>query len=92
MADDPLDRRDINVALLTLLDASLLSTMLLVDGAVIQAHNVPVMAIPTMGEAWHNGHHAFPRSARHGLLRGQWDTSGRECRSAGTVRSQCDHN
>jgi stearoyl-CoA desaturase (delta-9 desaturase) len=30
-----------------------------------------------MGEAWHNNHHAFPRSARHGLLRGQLDTSAR---------------
>jgi stearoyl-CoA desaturase (delta-9 desaturase) len=28
-----------------------------------------------MGESWHNGHHAFPRSVRHGLLRRQWDTS-----------------
>ena len=28
-----------------------------------------------MGESWHNGHHAFPRSARHGMLPGQWDTS-----------------
>ena len=44
-----------------------------VDGAVIQAHNVPIMAIPTMGESWHNNHHAFPSSARHGLYRGQID-------------------
>ena len=28
-----------------------------------------------MGESWHNGHHAFPRSVRHGLLRRQWDSS-----------------
>ena len=45
----------------------------LVDGAVIQAHNVPLMAIPTMGESWHNNHHAFPSSARHGLYPGQID-------------------
>ncbi len=45
----------------------------IVDGAVIQAHNVPFMAIPTMGEAWHSNHHAFPASARHGLYRGQID-------------------
>jgi len=25
------------------------------------------------GEAWHNNHHAFPTSARHGLGRGQVD-------------------
>jgi stearoyl-CoA desaturase (delta-9 desaturase) len=45
----------------------------IVDGAVIQAHNVPWMAIPTMGEAWHSNHHAFPSSARHGLYPGQID-------------------
>ena len=31
------------------------------------------MAIPTMGESWHNNHHAFPSSARHGLYPGQID-------------------
>lgn len=45
----------------------------IVDGAVIQAHNVPIMAIPTMGESWHSNHHAFPASARHGLYPGQID-------------------
>ncbi len=30
----------------------------------------------TMGESWHNNHHAFPRSARHGIDPGQLDTSG----------------
>ena len=44
-----------------------------VDDAGIQAHNVPLMAIPTMGESWHNNHHAFPGSARHGLYPGQID-------------------
>ena len=44
-----------------------------IDGAVIQAHNVPLMAIPTMGESWHSNHHAFPASARHGLYPGQID-------------------
>jgi stearoyl-CoA desaturase (delta-9 desaturase) len=43
------------------------------DGAALQAHNVPVLAIPTMGEAWHCNHHAFPSSARHGLYPGQID-------------------
>lgn len=28
-----------------------------------------------LGEGWHNGHHAFPSSARHGLLRAQIDPS-----------------
>jgi sn-1 stearoyl-lipid 9-desaturase len=45
----------------------------IVDGAVIQAHNVPLMAIPTMGESWHSNHHAFPSSACHGLYPGQID-------------------
>jgi stearoyl-CoA desaturase (delta-9 desaturase) len=43
------------------------------DGAALQAYNVPIMAIPTMGESWHNNHHAFPSSARHGLYPGQVD-------------------
>jgi stearoyl-CoA desaturase (delta-9 desaturase) len=45
----------------------------IIDRAVIQAHNVPLLAIPTMGEAWHSNHHAFPKSARHGLYPGQID-------------------
>lgn len=44
-----------------------------VDGAAVQAHDVPIAAIPTMGESWHNNHHAFPASARHGLYPGQPD-------------------
>jgi len=27
----------------------------------------------TMGECWHNNHHAFPGSARLGLRPGEWD-------------------
>jgi stearoyl-CoA desaturase (delta-9 desaturase) len=45
----------------------------LVDGAGVQAHDVPWAALPTMGEAWHNNHHAFPGSARIGLYPGQSD-------------------
>jgi stearoyl-CoA desaturase (delta-9 desaturase) len=44
-----------------------------VQGAGVQAHDVPWAAIPTMGEAWHNNHHAFPGSARIGLYPGQSD-------------------
>lgn len=43
------------------------------DDAALQAHNVPVLAIPTMGESWHCNHHAFPSSACHGLYPGQID-------------------
>ena len=37
--------------------------------------NLAGLAVVSMGESWHNGHHAFPRSARHGLLAGQFDSS-----------------
>ena len=30
-----------------------------------------------MGESWHNLHHADPTSARHGVMRGQLDSSAR---------------
>jgi stearoyl-CoA desaturase (Delta-9 desaturase) len=32
-----------------------------------QSRNVFWLALPTFGESWHHNHHAFPRSARHGL-------------------------
>jgi stearoyl-CoA desaturase (delta-9 desaturase) len=31
--------------------------------------NVAWLALPSLGEAWHHNHHAFPRSAEHGLKR-----------------------
>lgn len=31
------------------------------------------LGILTLGEGWHANHHRFPGSARHGLLRGQFD-------------------
>jgi stearoyl-CoA desaturase (Delta-9 desaturase) len=33
------------------------------------------VAMFALGEGWHNNHHAFPTSARHGLLPGQFDGS-----------------
>ena len=42
------------------------------DGA---ARNNRLVALVSLGEGWHSGHHAFPRSARHGLLKGQVDLS-----------------
>jgi stearoyl-CoA desaturase (delta-9 desaturase) len=44
-----------------------------VDGAGMRGHNIALWAIPTMGESWHNNHHAFPASARHGNTEGQID-------------------
>jgi len=39
--------------------------------------NFALLAMVTGGEAWHNAHHAFPTSARHGVDRGQLDSSAR---------------
>jgi len=39
--------------------------------------NVWWLAIPSMGESWHNLHHADPTCARHGVMRGQVDSSAR---------------
>lgn len=44
-----------------------------VAGAGVQAHDVPWAGLITMGEAWHNNHHAYPGSARIGLRPGQSD-------------------
>jgi len=38
--------------------------------------NVPWLALPSLGEAWHHNHHAFPRSAMHGLRWWEIDVSG----------------
>jgi len=45
----------------------------IVEGSGVQAHDVPWAGLITMGEAWHNNHHAFPGSARIGLYPGQSD-------------------
>jgi stearoyl-CoA desaturase (delta-9 desaturase) len=42
-----------------------------------ESRNLAWLALPTFGEAWHNNHHAFPTSARHGLGRHQVDPSAR---------------
>lgn len=49
-----------------------------------ESRNLAWLAPLTLGESWHNGHHAFPTSARHGLDRRQLDLSaaairGLEC-------------
>ena len=44
-----------------------------VSGAAVQGYNVPWCALLTMGESWHNNHHAFPGSARLGVEKNQWD-------------------
>jgi stearoyl-CoA desaturase (delta-9 desaturase) len=44
-----------------------------VRDAAVQGHNIPWTSLLTMGECWHNNHHAFPGSARLGLGAGEWD-------------------
>lgn len=40
-----------------------------------QSRNNPVVGVLALGEGWHNNHHAFPTSARHGLTWWQFDPS-----------------
>jgi stearoyl-CoA desaturase (delta-9 desaturase) len=40
-----------------------------------ESRNLAWLAPLSFGEAWHNAHHAFPTSARHGVDRGQLDVS-----------------
>jgi stearoyl-CoA desaturase (Delta-9 desaturase) len=40
-----------------------------------ESRNLAWLAPFTFGEAWHNNHHAFPTSARHGLSRAELDPS-----------------
>ena len=42
--------------------------------------NVGWLAVLSFGESWHHNHHAFPRSASHGLARREIDIS------AGVIR------
>ncbi|TMM04411.1 MAG: acyl-CoA desaturase [Actinobacteria bacterium] len=40
-----------------------------------ESRNVFWLALPSLGESWHNNHHAFPTSATHGLGRWELDVS-----------------
>jgi stearoyl-CoA desaturase (Delta-9 desaturase) len=40
-----------------------------------ESTNVLWLALPSLGESWHHNHHAFPRSAVHGLRRWELDPS-----------------
>lgn len=74
-----------------------------VRGAGVQGKNVKlgaqgadVMGLLTMGESWHNNHHAFPGSARLGLYPGQADPGYRFIKMlealglASDIRLPCD--
>lgn len=44
-----------------------------VKGAGVQGYNIKFCGLITMGECWHNNHHAFPGSAKLGLEKSQSD-------------------
>lgn len=44
-----------------------------VEGACVQGYDVRIAGLISMGESWHNNHHAYPGSARLGLEPGQVD-------------------
>ena len=48
--------------------------------------NVLWLALPSMGESWHHNHHAFPRSARHGLRWWEIDLTGLVIRAMKRLR------
>lgn len=45
----------------------------MVEGAAVQGHNIRLAGFLSMGEAWHNNHHAFPGSAMLGLYHDEPD-------------------
>jgi stearoyl-CoA desaturase (delta-9 desaturase) len=44
-----------------------------VSGAGVQGYNIRFCGLITMGECWHNNHHAFPGSAKIGIQPGETD-------------------
>ncbi|HEX5858830.1 MAG TPA: acyl-CoA desaturase [Microbacterium sp.] len=46
-----------------------------------ESRNLAWLALPSMGEAWHNNHHAFPTSAAHGFRPWEIDPSALLIRS-----------
>jgi stearoyl-CoA desaturase (delta-9 desaturase) len=47
--------------------------------------NVFWLSLPTLGESWHHNHHAFPRSAFHGLRWWEIDITGLAVRGLGIL-------
>ena len=55
-----------------------------------QSRNLAWLALPSMGEAWHNNHHAFPTSYRHGLRAWEIDPSALVIRALEAMRLAWD--
>jgi len=55
-----------------------------------RSSNVWWLAVPSMGESWHNLHHAEPTSARHGVDRWQLDSTARLIRWLEALRLVSD--
>jgi stearoyl-CoA desaturase (delta-9 desaturase) len=52
--------------------------------------NVAWLALPTLGESWHNNHHAHPTSAAHGLAWWQLDLNYAAIRGLSVLRLASD--
>jgi stearoyl-CoA desaturase (delta-9 desaturase) len=50
-----------------------------------ESRNNPIIGVLALGEGWHNNHHAFPTSARHGLRWWELDISYLYIRALATV-------
>jgi stearoyl-CoA desaturase (Delta-9 desaturase) len=50
-----------------------------------ESRNVSWLAVVSLGESWHHNHHAFPRSARHGLRWYELDISALFIRALAAV-------
>ena len=50
-----------------------------------ESTNVWWLSLASLGEAWHHNHHAFPRSAFHGLRWWELDPSGLIIRAMGKI-------
>ena len=67
-----------------------------VAGAAVQGKNIKFTALLTMGECWHNNHHAFPGSAKLGLHKGEWDPGWwvllllQKCRLVWSIKTPID--
>ena len=53
-----------------------------------ESRNNWLLALPSLGEGWHNNHHAFPSSAVHGLDRFQFDLSALVIRALEKARDR----